>query len=182
MKDAQYHRFVEVVCSRCDIAWLKRQDSCKSWAGLCRSCATKAVAARPEIKAILRENGRRTPPPRQNVRNYRRGADNNLWRGGITPESARVRGSPEMRAWRIAVFMRDSFTCVICDHRGGDLQADHIKPFALFPALRFEIGNGRTLCVECHGLYGARVHAGRLVRASQSGPGRPHYKVLEVRQ
>lgn len=162
-----YRYYINTRCSACGAEKLRRRDM--KWGGFCRKCATRMVANRPEIKAILSDNGRRTPPPRQNVKNYRRGKDNHLWRGGITPETVRIRTSPEMRRWRQSVFERDNYTCRICQHRGGDLHADHIKPFALYPELRFDIDNGRTLCVRCHQMHGALVSAGRLIRQSSDG-------------
>jgi len=48
------------------------------------------------------------------------------------------------------VLARDDFRCRICGKRGGALHADHIMPFALFPELRLDLKNGRTLCVKCH--------------------------------
>lgn len=63
-----------------------------------------------------------------------------------------ARYSPESKKWRIAVFERDNYTCKICGIRGTYLEADHIKPFAYFPELRYELSNGRTLCRKCHNL------------------------------
>jgi 5-methylcytosine-specific restriction endonuclease McrA len=54
------------------------------------------------------------------------------------------------REWRRRVFERDDYTCVDCKVRGGDLEADHIKPWAKFPKLRYKVNNGATRCVECH--------------------------------
>lgn len=72
------------------------------------------------------------------------------WQGGKTAELKKVRNSFEYKLWRTAVFERDDYTCRFCSKRGGNMQADHIKPFAYYPELRFAIDNGRTLCVECH--------------------------------
>lgn len=75
---------------------------------------------------------------------------NNFYIDGRTPKNTKIRHSLEYKLWRESVFKRDNYTCVWCEKHGGNLEADHIKPFALFPELRFAIDNGRTLCVECH--------------------------------
>lgn len=73
-----------------------------------------------------------------------------FWKGGISTENELVRHSIEYKLWRESVFKRDDYTCQSCRIRGGTLNADHIKPFSLFPELRTAIDNGRTLCVPCH--------------------------------
>lgn len=74
------------------------------------------------------------------------------WKGGITPENRVIRHSAEYRNWRMKVFKRDRFTCVECGYRSvkrRDIRADHIRPFSMFPELRFNVENGRTLCLPC---------------------------------
>lgn len=79
------------------------------------------------------------------------------WRGGITKATDKARKCIELYEWRKSVFERDNYTCVKCGVRCGNgraiiLQADHIRPFSIFPELRFDINNGQTLCYECHKL------------------------------
>ncbi len=71
------------------------------------------------------------------------------WKGGITPLNHKIRTSTEYKLWRIAVLERDNYTCIWCGAK-EKLEVDHIKPFALFPELRFAIDNGRILCKKCH--------------------------------
>ena len=92
---------------------------------------------------------------RKKMSEARKGEKSYLWKGGITPINAKIRGSLEYRLWREAVFKRDNYTCIWCKVKSGNgkaiiLNADHIKPFAYYPELRFAIDNGRTLCIDCH--------------------------------
>ena len=84
-----------------------------------------------------------------------KGSSNGNWQGGITPINENIRHTVEYKLWRESVFKRDAYTCMLCSKKNGlgktvILNADHIKPFAHYPALRYEIDNGRTLCVSCH--------------------------------
>jgi len=97
---------------------------------------------------------------RKKMSDGRKGELSPHWQGGITAEHMRERRTFEIKLWRDSVMVRDNYTCQICSKRGGNLEVDHIKPFALFPELRTSIENGRVLCKPCHrktDTYGAKT-------------------------
>jgi hypothetical protein len=81
---------------------------------------------------------------------HRKGAENNLWKGGNSKNYKTGYYSKKYKDWRISVFKRDNYTCQECTKKGVYLTAHHIKSFALYPELRFELNNGLTLCEDCH--------------------------------
>lgn len=56
----------------------------------------------------------------------------------------------EYKIWRDSVFRRDNYTCQLCGEKPRRVEADHIQAWSTHPELRYELSNGRTLCVECH--------------------------------
>ena len=89
-------------------------------------------------------NGHRPPPT-----GY--GDKNPNYRGDkcITPVNKRIRMSPEYQDWKNSIFIRDNYTCQECGKK-EKLQVHHVKSFAYYPELRFDISNGITLCIDCH--------------------------------
>ena len=116
-----------------------------------------------EAKAKISLNGfhygmlgkKQSVESRKKSSNSHKGEKSHLWKGGVTSINMKIRAGIEYRLWREAVFERDNYTCIWCETRSGNgkaiiLHADHIKPFAQYPELRFALDNGRTLCIDCH--------------------------------
>lgn len=111
----------------------------------------KPLSIETRKKMSLYRKGRKLPLLwRINISLGQKGSKGSNWQGGLTPIYETIRHSMEYREWRRKVYERDNYTCIECNKRGGKLNADHIQPFSIFPELRFEISNGRTLCVPCH--------------------------------
>lgn len=84
---------------------------------------------------------------------YLRGPRHYNWKGGVATRPSGGRRSPEYWAWQRQVLARDAWTCQCCGYRnprGWRLNAHHVRPWAEYPALRFDIANGLTLCRSCH--------------------------------
>lgn len=159
--------YITVGCIDCDEFRKKRRDSLKGWNGRCRSCAQKEVHNLPNMRKraaesarlqVIRQGGIPNAKKFDGINNARENHPN--WKGGITPENERLRSSARAKEWRIAVYIRDAFTCVVCGQVGGKLEAHHIKSWAQYPELRFCLDNGVTVCKDCHKevLHGGAFH------------------------
>lgn len=81
-----------------------------------------------------------------------KGEKNWQWKGGTSKNYRTGYYSTKYKQWRKQVFERDGYTCQDCGVKGTYLTAHHIKSFAHYPTLRFELSNGLTLCEDCHKL------------------------------
>jgi hypothetical protein len=77
--------------------------------------------------------------------------------GGISTEEMLIRNSPDYREWRKLVYTRDNFTCQRCGSKGR-LESHHIKSFAEYHELRFDVDNGVTYCIACHKYEHSRLN------------------------
>ena len=167
----------EYICKKCNSVF-KSNKGCKSRIPLfcSRKCAAiynvsledvKAKMSKAKIGKQVWNKGIKMWENKEHPRGSKgmkfphlAGENCKWWKGGISTENEIERKGTKYRDWRISVFERDNYTCVHCGKRGTKLNADHIKPFSLFKELRFDINNGRTLCLECHyktNTYGSKM-------------------------
>lgn len=136
------------ICIICDKEFFKSKTvSKKSW------CQVHFYCSRFCYWISMKGKKRKyimTDQTKRKLSESHKGSKSYSWKGGITSVNQAIRNSLEYEEWRKAVFERDNYICRICGKIGGYLNADHIKPFAFYPELRFELSNGRTLCEGCH--------------------------------
>lgn len=172
--------FIDLVCINCGITYAASRITSKYCGASCqlqyeyangsRDKTTIAKAAHEAVRKYGQPKSlgvKRGSPPQEvcdkiSATKFERHKAHRQANGLPEPKLAQeLRGSRQWREWRLAIFTRDKFSCVICgDAKGGNLEADHIKPRYLFPELTFDVSNGRTLCEPCHkktSTYGSRV-------------------------
>ena len=83
------------------------------------------------------------------------------WKGGISKERDKLKHSEMYKKWHKKVLKRDKWTCRLCGLRGNrknKIIAHHIIPIEINSKLSLKVGNGITLCRNCHRLtYGKEM-------------------------
>lgn len=114
---------------------------------------TSELRARLRAKALGRKASTATRAKLSTVLKARapKGADHYKWKGG---KPWKRFTEPQYIEWRTAVLERDAYVCQqchrTCNKNERGLAAHHIKPYADFPELRYDVANGMTLCRQCH--------------------------------
>ena len=120
-----------------------------------RKKAGKTLSEKMRLGIIPKPSGGHTKEARKKAGLKIRGENHPRWikdRSKIKRSrfNNSFRNEGPIASWRKTIFERDDYTCQKCYQKGNKLNAHHIKSWALFPELRFEISNGLTLCVTCH--------------------------------
>lgn len=82
------------------------------------------------------------------------------WKGGVSTENFKIRNSASAKNWRKAVLEKYNHKCSACGVAQNTtceccgtkikLHVHHIKSFADYADLRFDVNNGEVLCPKCH--------------------------------
>lgn len=112
--------------------------------------ASKRLWQTEEYKKKMKFKKGFTPWNKDKICPQMQGEHCHMYKGGISRVYKTGYNSPQYRQWRRDVFVRDEFICQECGIKHTYITAHHVKPFAFYPDLRFDISNGITLCEDCH--------------------------------
>lgn len=87
---------------------------------------------------------------RKKLREGQLGSNNSNWKGGISPEYYRLKGSSAWRALRKRIYDRDKGICSICKMFKEKWHIHHLIHWDKAKELIFVDTNVITLCSKCH--------------------------------
>jgi len=141
---------IEQKCTWCETVYFR----CPSHANrgennFCsRSCKSRWIGKKLSQDQDYKDHQRDLIKAKGNKPPLHLGENHWNWKGGISSYS---RGQDYLYVqWRKDVLRNANYTCQLCSTRGGELSAHHIKEWAKFPELRYEISNGQCLHYDCH--------------------------------
>lgn len=114
---------------------------------------TKAkISAIHKGKSMRGKGWTHSEETRKKIGDGHRGAKCHWWKGGVSATRDRNKHMGRRYVnWRTKVFKRDRWTCQMCGSTSGNKEAHHVRSWCNFPALRYVVKNGITLCKKpCH--------------------------------
>ena len=132
----------------------KLSDDHKKKIGIGNSGKIRSEGFKEKLSKINKGkiSGDNNPMRKPEVSSGFKGDKNPNWKGGRSKGYKTGYNSAEYKNWRKEVFKRDGYSCQKCGIMNVYITAHHIKSFAYFPELRFEVSNGLTLCEKCHSM------------------------------
>lgn len=106
------------------------------------------------------------------------GSSNPNWKGAQITDEVRQRRSYDAKIWREACLKRDDFKCTLCGS-AEKLHVHHILEFADYPERRWDINNGKTVCVFCHEKIHNRTFPDWLTEREQVESTKPAFKAKQ---
>lgn len=164
-KNGQFETLLQDrVCPICGKTFHPRLNKRKTCSKKC-GCEYMSRTYKPSKKTLKKRSialkGRIfTQDHKDKISEALKGKNNGNWHGGIS-YTRNTRRDRKHHEWKKKIFIRDNYTCQNCGARNGNgkritLNAHHIKPYAFFIKLRYEVSNGITLCKDCHKIETAK--------------------------
>jgi hypothetical protein len=130
-----YNRAKHHCCSRKCSFELKKKLSSKK----CKTCGEIFVSKSHQSKLIYCS--------KKCFGESRRGDNHHHWKPDVHDKTLRN----ALKDWGRKIKIKDNFTCQVCGCKERKLlEAHHIKSRHEYPELKFDLTNGKTLCIHCH--------------------------------
>lgn len=155
MMDSNISKTKTYICKACGIEaycrynskniYCSRKCSAVDMSDIKREQYKTDEAIRKKLSKTWIKKGEKLSPDTQ----FKKGFSNLNWNNGSSFERQGF-GNAKYMAWRKQVIERDGNICQVCQEETDKIETDHIKPWAIYPELRFEVDNGQVICRPCH--------------------------------